>query len=285
MIRIPSAPPTRYASPGTTRHASPSMADGEACGPRGSLLSPSGLCSSSWRSPPAGYTTLVNPPGIYSSPSERSPRADALATAADALATAAGALASFEGEAFGVGAGGGNAGGGARVRPSSALAERAAAATTARPRSAGPWQRGSPLPVALPASPPPWQPSSPAAACGGGGHAGATPPFREVCSSWEGGKSDSQGRGPGNRSPRGAQVRPSSARPARPSPAHPRSPRESPTHHFPASARPSSARRPVGAAPPAGVEFNKLSRADRRAHVLGLIYKHQEQQRGRQTFF
>ena len=43
--------------------------------------------------------------------------------------------------------------------------------------------------------------------------------------------------------------------------------------------------RALGAAPPAGVEFNKLSRADRRAHVLGLIYKHQEQQRGRQTFF
>ena len=137
-------------------------------------------------------------------------------------------------------------------------------------------------------------PSSPAAACGGGSHAGATPPFHEVCGSWEGGQGDNQGAGSGGRSPRAGQARPSSARPVRPSPAHPSSawpcsPRLSSVHpaspnYNPASARPSSAR-PVGASPASGVEFNKLSRVDRRAHVLRLIYKHQEQQRGRQTFF
>jgi hypothetical protein len=212
----------------------------------------------------------------------------------------------------GVGIGGGSGGGaavvsapawgcsGTRHAAAAAAAQDAAAAravfeppparrtertvATARPRSAEPWQRGSPFRIALPVGPPPWQPSRPATACGGGSHAGATPPFHEVCSSWEGGQGNSQGSGSGGGSPRTAQVRPSSARPARPSPVHPGSPRQSTAHQFPASARPNSAR-PVGGSPASGIEFNKLSRVDRRAHVLGLIYKHQEQQRGRQTFF
>ena len=155
--------------------------------------------------------------------------------------------------------GGGEPGGG----PSAAAAAASTTATgaTARPRSAQPWLRGAPPstsswqtpnPSLVVVQPPRAYAEADSKAAAARTEVAAAAAAAVAATTAAPGKVVTGAAFPQRRQPQQQQQRPSSARPSRP------------------------VGGPAASSGASGVDFSRMSRADRRAHVLSLIYQHQQ---------